>query len=186
MAFAHLVKATPRTKRWGVFLLCLTVLAGACSNPPPSPEAQALKKEVLEEIKNLTSQLIDPLSTEQDWESLRPMLQSSYEIMQAKGKLLPLEIVVLDGDGITRVRFPSEYIRHYNFSKYQPAQAAFTEKRNAQGALYFKGEKIFIIFAPLLQKDKVIGAVGFSFPEDQVRKQWNVSEEDFLKLDFNQ
>jgi len=188
MVGTHRGQAVKRAQIGVVFLICAVVAAGGCSapQPPPSPQARAFQQQVLQQINNLTEKLTGSLSAGQDWESLKPILQAGYKEMKKQGKPVPQEIVVLDREGITRVRVPSESTRHYDFSQYKPARTALKKKRKGQAILYLKGSKIFIILAPLLQKDKVLGAVALSFSEEEMQKKWQISAEEFLNLDFNQ
>lgn len=185
MKCGHLAAAIPRAKLQGVLLICLAVVLLGCrtQQPPLSPEAQALKQELLGEIQTLTTQVIEPVSR-QDWDAVKPILQTTYEKMKKQARLLPLMLMVLDRDGITRVRVPSEVERHFDFSRYKPARVAFEKKRKTQALLYLGEEKIFLVLAPLLQNNKVLGAVALSYSKNELQ-QWQVSEEEFLRLDLN-
>jgi hypothetical protein len=129
--------------------------------------------------------LIDP-AVSRNWQAVEPILQSSYENMKKEGKPVPLQIIVLDQNGITQARFPSEPDRHFDYSQYQPAKTVLKQKRKSQTVLYFGEEKILVLCAPLLQNNKVLGAVGLCYPKNELQKRWNVSEKEFLNLDFNQ
>lgn len=187
MIRSHLLDAVKGARIGGVLLICLGVILGGCGSPEPrlSPAAQALKTEVLGEINYLTEQLVPPVAN-RDWEAVKPVLQASYENVTGEGKPVPWQIVVLDANGISRVRFPSELEGHFDFSNYKPAKTVFNKKKKVQAALYLKGAKIFIVLAPLLQKDKVLGAVALAFSAGELQKTWQVSEEEFLSLDLNQ
>ena len=187
MSVANLGKTIRKLSLSGFFLSCLAVLLVGCqaSKPSLSPEAQTLKTELRGETDKLVTQLIEPVS-KQDWAAVEPILQTTYSNMEDKGKLVPKVIVVLDSNGITQGRFPPADIGHYDFSNYTPAQIVFKEKRKVQATLYFKGIKVFMVLAPLLQNDNVIGAVALIFPADAVEKQWHVSEKEFLSIDLNQ
>ncbi|MFW6123369.1 MAG: hypothetical protein ACOC6L_03945, partial [Thermodesulfobacteriota bacterium] len=156
MVGTHLGHAVKRAEIWVVFLIGVAVAAGGCSapQPPPSQQARAFQKQVLQQINNLTEKLTGSLSAGQDWESLKPILQAGYEKMKGQGEPVPQEIVVLDREGITRVRVPSESIRHYDFSQYRPARTAFKNKRRVQAVLYLKGAKIFITIISLTLKPR--------------------------------
>lgn len=187
MNSAYLGKTVRQLSLSGLFLICLAVLLGGCQAPQPplSPEAQALKTQVLGELEKLTPQLMEPVAR-QDWPAVEAILQAAYKNMQKEAKLVPEMIVVLDRNGITRARGPSLGERHLDFSNYAPAKVVFTKKRKTQATLYLKGTRILVVLAPILQKDNVIGAVTLSFPAGALEKQWHVSEKEFLSLDLNQ
>jgi hypothetical protein len=170
----------------GLFLICLAVLLGGCqvSKPPLGPEAQALKTQLLGDLDKLTSQLVEPAARE-DWPAVELLLQTAYENMQKEAKLVPKMIVVLDRNSITRVRFPSSDVGQFDFSNYAQAKTTFNKKRKDQAIFYLKGTKIYIVLAPLLQKNNVIGAVALSFLAAALEKQWHVSEKEFLSIDLN-
>jgi len=185
MKCGHLATAIQRAKRGGVFLICLAVIWGGCRTQEPqmSPEVQALKQELLGQIQTLTTQLMKPVS-QQDWDAVKPILQTVYETMEKEAKLLPLLIIVLDREGITRTRVPSEVEKHFDFSRYKLARVAFEKKRKTSALLYLGEQKIFLLLAPLLQNNKVLGAVAICLSQNQLQQR-QVSQEEFLSLDFN-
>ncbi len=181
------VKTVRQLSLSGWFLICLAVLLGGCqaSKPQLGPEAQALKTQLLGDLNKLTSQLVEPVAQE-DWPAVEPILQTAYENMPKEAKLVPERIIVLDRNGITQARFPSVDVGQFDFSNYTPAKTVFNEKKKVQAALYFKGTKIFVVIAPLLQNNNLVGAVALAFPAAALEKQWHVSEKEFLSLDLNQ
>jgi len=170
-----------------LFLICLALLLGGCQAPKPSlsPKAQALKKQLLGDLNKLTPQLTEPVAQE-DWPAVEAILKTAYENMSKEAKLAPEMLVVLDRDGITQVRFPSPDESRFDFSNYTQTKTVFNKKRTDQAALYLKGAKIFVVIAPLLQKDTIIGAVSLAFFADTLEKNWQVSEQEFLSMNLNQ
>jgi hypothetical protein len=187
MNCGRLVKTGQGGILWGVLLLCLAVILGGCGTKEPalSPQAQALKKDLVGMLDNLTAQLLEPVS-QQDWSAVGHILPTAYGNMQKQATLAPERIVVLDRDGITQARFPSEGEGTFDFSNYTPARIVFREKRTVQATLYFQGKKIFVVLAPLLQKKNLVGAVTLAFPADALERQWNISENQFLSMDLKQ
>ena len=171
----------------GLFLICLALLLGGCqaSKPKLSPEAKALEKQLLGDLKTLTPQLTGPVAQE-DWSAVTSILQTAYENMSKEAKSVPELIVVLDRYGITQARFPSLEKGRFDFSNYAQAKKVFNEKTRVQAALYFKGTKIFVVLAPILQNNNLVGGVALAYPADALEKQWHVSEKEFMSLDLNQ
>jgi len=171
---------------WVYLVVCLVVLLAGCQSkgPPLSKEAQAVKKVLLEEMTKLTTALREPVA-QQDWPAVEPILQTSQEEMKKRGQAVPAALVVLDRNAIVQARFPGEKVGKLDFWNYAPAQVVFNEKRKTQTMLYLGGRKIFILIAPILQQDRVVGAVTMGFPEEELRR-WKVSEQEFLRIDFNQ
>ncbi|MEJ2071181.1 MAG: hypothetical protein P8X65_13115 [Syntrophobacterales bacterium] len=117
---------------------------------------------------------------------MESILQTAYKNMQEEGKSAPEIIVILDRSAITQARFPAPDKKRFDFSNYAPAKKVFNEKRTVQSVLYFKGTKIFVVIAPLLQNNNLVGGVALAFPADAVEKQWRVSEKEFTSMDLNQ
>jgi sensor histidine kinase regulating citrate/malate metabolism len=171
---------------WTFLVICLAVILGGCQakEAPLSKQAQVVKKTLLGEMNKLTGALAEPVA-KQDWQALEPILQSSYQEMKKHRGFVPLRIVVLDRDGIIQKRFPPTRQEALDFSNYESAKIVFEQKRITTARLYMEGEKIFIVMAPLLQQDQVIGAVVMGFSEGELQK-WQVPEKEFRSIDFNQ
>jgi hypothetical protein len=187
MNFAHARKNVRPLSPSGLFLICLALLLGGCqaSKPSLSPEAQALKTKLLGELDKLTPKLTEPVA-QQDWPAAEAILQTAFNNMHQEAKLVPETIVALDRNAIIRVRFPSKEQTRFDFSNYTLAKTVFKEKKKVQGKLYLEGMKIFVVLAPLLQKNDLVGGVALAFPADALEKQWHVSEQEFLSINLNQ
>jgi hypothetical protein len=171
---------------WACLAICLAVILGGCQakEPPLNKQAQVVRTGLLGEMNKLTTALTGPVA-KQDWGAVETILQASSEKMEKEGKFIPMRIAVLDLDGITQGMFPPRKGEPLDFRNYQPAKIVFEQKRKTQARLYLEGKKIFILMAPILQQDKVTGAVVMAFPEAELQK-WHVPEKEFLGIDFNQ
>ena len=47
------------------------------------------------------------------------------------------------------------------------------------------GAKLFLVCAPLIREDKLIGLVAIAINSEEARKKWDLQEKEFLALDFN-
>lgn len=170
---------------WLLPVVGLVLLLGGCQakEQPLSTAAQAFRGEVLGEMHKLTAALAAPLA-HQDREAVRPILQTASAAMEKKGRLVPTTLAVLDENGITQGRFPGRDAGHLDFMNYDATKVVYKEKRIAQARLFLGGAKIFVVLAPVLKQDQVIGAVALGFSEEDLRKG-KISEKDFLDLDFN-
>jgi hypothetical protein len=171
--------------RW-FSLICLAVILGGCGGqePPLSKEAQALKKDLLGEMNTLTAALVEPVE-KQDWEAVNPILKTSYEKLEKKGKLVPVRIGVMDRNGILQLTYPFREAEGFDFYNFQPVKRVYVNKRKAQAKLYVGKDKIFVLMAPILQKDQVTGVVLMALSEKELQNKWKVSEKEFLNIDFN-
>jgi hypothetical protein len=181
-----LCQTAGRAYPWVCLVVCLAMILGGCGKKevPLSKAAQTCRKSLLAEMKMLTTALTGPVA-KQDWGSVQTILQTSLEKLQKAGMYAPDRIGVMDRDGITQGMFPPRKIASMDFSNYQPARTVYEQKRITQAMLYLEGNKIFILIAPLLQKDQLTGAVAMIFPDESLQK-WQVSEKEFLGIDFNQ
>jgi hypothetical protein len=181
-------QAARRVRLWICLLICLAVFLGGCQakEPPLSKEAQAFKKEILQEMDKISKRLVEPVS-KQNWQAVEPILQTSYQEMEQRGKLVLTGMVVMDRNGITQGSYPPEEERRLDLSSYKKVrQVLDKQKKVTQGVFYEKGEKIYALLSALLQEGKVIGAVGIGFFAKEIEEKWQVSEKEFLSINFNQ
>ncbi len=104
-----------------------------------------------------------------------------------EGKPIRFGIGVLDKNGvIVAGRYVGGIFKEEDFSKYQFVKKAFKKKKIVQERLYFQDHsELLMICVPLIQQKKVIGAVLLGFNPMQVKKDYDLSTEQFLTLDFN-
>jgi hypothetical protein len=158
-------------------VLGLAVMLAGCQSQGPSLGKAA-------EMNKLIAALTEPAAQE-NWQAVQPILQAAYEEMQKKGKVVPAALLVMDKNGIAQDRFPPKNVGKMDFMSYEPAKTVYQNKKKAQAMFYLGGAKIFVLIAPILQGDQVAGALVMGFPDEEL-KRWQVSEKDFLSIDFNQ
>jgi hypothetical protein len=159
---------------------------GGCQTEKPqlSKEAQALKKEMLQEMEKITQILVEPVS-KKDWKALRPILQKSYEEMEQEGKLIPTRIMVLDRKGISRAIYPPIKKARWDFSSYKQIKKAYEKKMNVGLKGYLRGGKVYGFFVPIFQNTKLLGGVSMGFSANDIEEKWKVSENEFMNINFN-
>ncbi len=182
----YFFKVARRVQPWACLLLCVVVFLGGCQTEKPSlsKEAQALKKEMLQEMDKITKRLVEPVS-KKDWKALRPILKTSYEEMEQGGKLVPTRIMVMDRKGISRSIYPPIKKARWDFSSYNYIREAYDNKINVGLRGFLRGGKVYGFVAPLLHKGKVIGGVSMGFPSEEIEEKWKVSEKEFMSINFN-
>ena len=182
----YLFKVLRRKQTWACLLLCVSMLLGGCQRekPPLSKEAQALKKEMLQEMDKIKDKLVEPVS-KQDWKALRPILQTSYEEMEQGGKLVPTRIMVLNRKGISRAIYPPIKKARWDFSSYKQIKKAYDNKMNVGLTGYLRGGKVYGFFVPLFQNEKLLGGVSMGFSSNDIEEKWKVSENEFMEINFN-
>ena len=179
-------QAARLVRPWAYFLICLTLVLGGCQakEPPLSKEAQALRKELLEEVNKLTTLLIEPVA-KQDWEAVKPILKKSYEEMEQGGKLALTKIAVMDPNSIVQDMYPPAAGRHWDFSSYKEVKEVFTNQKKLPMKVYVTGNKVYGLVAPIQQRGKVIGVLVMGFPANVLEKKWQISEKEFMSINFN-
>jgi hypothetical protein len=171
--------------RWWVLLPMLLLLWGCQSKEPSlSQEAARFAQEVREAISRFAPDLVGPVS-QKDIPAIKPHLEKFHAQEKSAGGLGLLRLTIMDGDGVVITEHPQDKTIGDDFSKYTACARALQEKRLAQERLYGpEGVELYAIYAPLLDRDKVVGVVGFVLDAEKVKKKWGVTSEQFLNIDF--
>ena len=64
-------------------------------------------------------------------------------------------------------------------------KAISSKKIQQQGLFLPDGSKLYLVCAPLIRKDTLIGLVAIAISSEDAEKRWNLKEKEFLALDFN-
>jgi hypothetical protein len=171
--------------RWWVLGLGLILFFSCQSTEPPlSQEAAKFAQEVKEAIARFTPDLVGPVSRK-DVPAIKPHLEKFHAQEKPAGGLGILRLIILDGGGVVIIDHPQDKTIGDDFSKYTAFARALQKKRLAQERLYGpEGVELYAIYAPLLDRDKVVGVVGFVLDAEKVKKKWGVTSEQFLNIDF--
>ncbi|MEJ2070502.1 MAG: hypothetical protein P8X65_09205 [Syntrophobacterales bacterium] len=186
MNLFYFFRVAMRIKPRAFLLLCVVLFLGGCQTEKPllSKEAQALKKEMLQEMDKIIKSLVEPVS-KKDWKDIRPILQTFYEEMKQEGKLVPKRIMVMDQNGISRSIYPPIRKARWNFSSYNHIKEAYDNKMNVVFEGFMRGGKLYGFFAPILQNGKIIGGISMGYSAKEIEEKWNISENEFLIINFN-
>lgn len=185
-----------QTKRWKtglafapvVILLALMVLGTAgCGAPrqPVSPEAAALKQEILDTLQHLQKSLVDPVARE-DIPAIDAVLaglaKNSVDICVD----CPYRSAVLNKDGVVLTTFPKNDFIGRDFSSYRIISEPLSRQRITQRQIYRPdGVKMYSVSAPLLRDNKVAGVVVLTLAPLDITKKWRLTEKEFLAINFN-
>ena len=169
----------------GVFLLILILLWGCQSKDPPlSQEAAKFAQDIKETISRFTPDLVGPVS-KKDVPAIKPHLEKFYSGKKSEKELALLNLTILDGCGVVIIDHPQDKTIGDDFSKYSACAQALQEKRLAQERLYTSdGGELYAIYAPLLDRDKVVGVACFVMDAEKVKKKWGVTSKEFLSINF--
>ena len=108
--------------------------------------------------------------------------------MKKKRDNLPVPdgLDVLNKNGLHIAGYPKDVPLGHDYSRYRIAPLVLQKGKYAQGRFYSHGAKAYSVLAPLRQKNKIIGALAISYWDKKMAEEWGLSEEGFLKNDFNQ
>ena len=146
----------------------------------------SFKEEAKRAIKTLSLSLVEPLS-KNDINAIETIINETLLEADKKGRPICFGIGVLDRNGIA---VAGGYIigafKGEDYSKYEFVKKAFKKKRIIQNRVYFQDcSELFMVCAPLVRQKKVVGAIILGFNPTQVKKDYGLSTDQFLALDFN-
>jgi len=146
----------------------------------------SFKEEAKRAIKTLTACLMDPISKKNvgDIEAGVDRIVSDAE---KEGKPINFGIGILDRNGVAVAgRYAVGIFKEEDFSKYKFVKKAFKKKKIIQERLYLQDHsELWAVCVPLVQQKNVVGAIVLGFDQTQVKKDYDLSAEQFLALDFN-
>jgi hypothetical protein len=168
-------------------LLLLPGLIHGCQaqEPPLSPAAAAFKQEVKECIGRLVKPLIDPV-IKKDREAINEALKKTEPEAIKLCRMCPFRMGVMNRHGDTLAVYPPPKDAHLDFYHYEVVQQALKTRKIAQQRLFLQnGARLYVICSPILQQEKVIGILALALNAEEAKKRWDLTEKEFLALDFN-
>jgi len=183
----YLKKPLKFNRVWGVLLLLLPGFICACQakEPPVSPAAAAFKQEVKECLDRLVKPLKEAV-LKRNTAAINAILKKAEPDTLKLCRMCPFRIGVLDRNADTLVVHPPAKNAHLDFYNYGVVQRAFKNRKITQQRLFLQdGSNLYVICAPLLQGEQVVGLLALALSADEARKRWNLNEKEFRALDFN-
>ena len=173
---------------WPVLLLGAVILLFGCQarEVPLNPGIATFKQELKSCLDNLDSTLMEPVARK-DLAGIKAALENVESPAVKLCRMCPFEIVVLDPSGKILSAYPVKGEgKAKDYSSYDLVKKAISSKRVQQQALFLpEGSKLYLVCAPLIRKDELIGLVAIAISSADAEKRWNLTEKDFLALDFN-
>jgi len=168
--------------RW-LLLVGASLLLFACQSPPLSP-ADSFKKEVKSILDKLCTTLVEPVS-KSDVPGIETALSEIKPQLVKLCPMCPFQVGVLNRHGeILAVHPPTE--RTNNFSSYNMVIKVISSKQIQQQKFFLPdGPELYIICAPILRQDKVIGLMGIAISAEEAKSRWGLTEKEFMALNFN-
>ncbi len=187
MADRYFVREVRPRRGWAVFMLLLLLSLGGCQakEPPLSPAATAYKKEVQECLDRLCQGVLAAL-VKGDVAKINETLKHIEPQALKLCRMCPFRLAVLNRQGVTVTIFPFKAEALGNFSTYESvAQTLKNHKINQQRLFLQDGSEIYVICAPLMQGENLAGILVMSLSAKDAQDRWDLSEMDFLAINFN-
>jgi hypothetical protein len=177
-----------RGRLWTVFLTSAIILLFGCQarEAPLSPGATAFKQEVKGCLTNLAVTLMEPVAT-RDLAGITAALEKAESPAVKLCRLCPFEIGVTDQSGETLASYPVKGDgKGKNYSQYDLVKKTINSKKIQQQRFFLPdASELYLVCAPLIRQDKLIGLVAIAISSAEASKRWGLTEKEFLTLDFN-
>lgn len=173
---------------FGLALLAATTLLFGCqAKPAPlSPAAASFKHEIKTCLTNLSTALMEPVANK-DLAAINAALEKVESPAVKLCRLCPFQVGVLNRLGETLAIYPPRSGNGTkNYSSYDLITKAIHSKKIQQQRFFLQnGSELYIICAPLVREDNVIGLVAIAVNSVDAAKRWDLKEKEFLVIDFN-
>jgi hypothetical protein len=102
-------------------------------------------------------------------------------------RLCPFELGVTDPSGETLAIYPVKGDgKGKDYSKYDLVIKAIKSKKIQQQRFFLQdGSDLYLVCAPLIREDKLLGLVAIAISSEDAAKRWGLTEKEFLAIDFN-
>jgi hypothetical protein len=152
------------------------------------------REETLEGFERLTLKLAPTLEDNGQYEAAGKGIKDYLQHQYVNGRHV-LGLGVLDPSGNYLVGYrigdtapgsieKSGY-EDMSFASFKGVDQVVSSRKIVQMPLYFQEQNVLVIGAPLIREDKLLGIMCLSFDTEKFEKEWGISEQDFLKIDFN-
>ena len=173
---------------WPVLLVSAVILLFGCQarEAPLSPGAATFKQEIKSCLTNLSATLMGPVA-KRDLAGIRAALEKAESPAVKLCRLCPFEIGVTDQTGETLAAYPVKGDgKGKNYSQYDLVIKTINSKKIQQQRFFLPdGSELYLVCAPLIRQDKLIGLVAIAISSEEASKRWGLTEKEFLALDFN-
>lgn len=153
---------------------------------PLNPGIATFKQELKSCLDSLSTSLEEPVARK-DLAGITAALANVESPAVKLCRLCPFEIGVLNPVGEIMAAYPVKGAgKAKDFSSYELVKKAISSKRIQQQGLFLPdGSKLYLVCAPLVRKDVLIGLVAIAISSEDAKQRWNLTEKEFMALDFN-
>jgi hypothetical protein len=172
---------------WAILVGVVILLFGCQAKESPlAPAATTFKFEIKNCLGNLSAVLMEPVANK-DVAAIAAALDKVESPAVKLCRLCPFQVAVLNQSGETLAVHPPQSSNNgKNYSSYDLVTKALASKKIQHQRLFLQnGSALYLICAPLVRGDKVIGLIAIAVNSEDAEKKWGFTEKDFLALDFN-
>jgi hypothetical protein len=173
---------------WPVLLASAVILLFGCQarEAPLSPGAASFKHEIKTCLTNISDSLMEPVA-KKDVAGIRAALEKVESPAVKLCRLCPFELGVTDPSGETLAIYPVKGDgKGKDYSKYDLVIKAIKSKKIQQQRFFLQdGSDLYLVCAPLIREDKLLGLVAIAISSEDAAKRWGLTEKEFLAIDFN-
>jgi hypothetical protein len=173
---------------WPGLLLGAVILVFGCQarEAPLSPGAVSFKQEIKKCLTDITDSLVEPVARK-DLAGIKAALEKAESPAVKLCRMCPFEIGVTNQSGETLMSYPLKGDgKGKDYSNYELVKKAISSKKIQQQGLFLPdGSKLYLVCAPLLRDNTLVGLVAIAVSSVDAEKRWNLKEKEFLALDFN-
>jgi hypothetical protein len=177
-----------RRSLWLVLLTTAVILLFGCQarQAPLSPGAANFKQEITNCLTSLSASLMDPV-VKRDVAGIRAALEKVESPAVKLCRMCPFEIGVTDSSGETLAVYPvTGDGKGKNYSNYELVIKAIKSKKIQQQRFFLQnGSELYLVCAPLIRGETLIGLVAIAISSEDAAKRWDLKEKEFLAIDFN-
>jgi hypothetical protein len=180
-------KFKSRALLWLALVVAATLLLGCQAKPPPlSPAAASFKHEIKNCLTNLSATLMEPVA-KKDVAAINAALEKVESPAVKLCRLCPFQVGVLNQFGEALAIYPPRSGNGTkNYSNYDMVTKATSSKKIQQQRFFLQnGSELYIICAPLVRENKVIGLIAIAINSKEAENRWGFQTKEFLGLDFN-
>jgi hypothetical protein len=172
-------------------ILFLGVLI-SCSQTDDSQLA-TLKHQLVKDFNAAESVIRDSLTVQDNKYTAGIAIQKFFEQRSSAGSKGGCTLAVLDphwryiagGDfGVKKPETPATDTALKNFQYLKESFEGLEKGRMVQNILYYRNDKIYVLAKAVKQGHQVLGYLFLAYHEDRFKKDWQISDEQFLSIDF--
>jgi len=166
--------------RW-LLLVCAVLLLFACQAKQP---ATSFKQDVKSILDKLCTALVEPVF-KGNVPGIETVLSEIEPHIVELCRRCPFQVGVLNQHGEMLAVHPPAG-RSNNFSSYDLVIKTINSKQIQQQKFFLQdGLELYIICAPILRQDKVIGLTAIAISAEEAKSKWGLTEKEFMALNFN-